>query len=855
MSKYNLNNMAMKIINLISICFVVTLTANAQVTLSTDFTNETNKKAPIHNIWSVANRISPKNGANVRPDLKVNLVRMIGGINKIVNGEKVPDLDFDPCRYDSSTGTYVYDWDILIDRLDAIVYSDVEIHQIVLDQPPWAFQHGYTFIPSGTNDGIHFREDEKISHYGNSLPPYDKEAYFDFIAALMTKLVDTYGKEKVLSWRFRVGSEIETPDHWFGTEQDFIEHFANTEKAVRSVLPNAQVGLHTRYPGFLYKNGTVLNYKGEVIKSFADGLIEYCYDHDVRFDFLGISDYVRVINQDSRTMDTKYDKLFAPLINHPKWNEDASIDLMEYKAVTTMNGADGKGTIGCETSHREIVELAFSNQFYRNEDKGLERIYRWNNRTGSTNPINIEMVNTMVGKTRYTTQTSGVPILENNELDAIFSKDETKDVFDVIIYNYNASSLDYNDEEPVELSFIADLPVGTILNYRYLNHGKEENKLQNFLENEPPSGWIKSGFNAMGEPSRVLNEAGILAWENYTNSNPSSFSEWVDITTQARTDGGEGSVVKIETELASFAFKKFEFRTLENADTVLNTPQYIWTTNEDFQQFSTSQMTSVITGGTINMSITGNYPKLIYDTSFDVDNFDGFRVVVKNATDSDIFYFVWYKDGVKNQLRFRPGINETSFHTYTVDLSGDADWNGTIDSFNVEVANKSSLGGSVEIDSMELMLKDGVEEHIVTTNIIEGSGIVSPYGGSVFTGQDVTFVAYPDAGWEFVGWSGHNSSTDNPLNITVVEDITLNAIFQEDGLSSKNNQISNNFKIYPNPSHNGNFNLSSRLKWEVYDLAGVKLNKGDGNRVNLSNFSKGIYILKIENGSSFKLIY
>lgn len=60
------------------------------------------------------------------------------------------------------------------------------------------------------------------------MPPADKQAYHGFIKALMTKLVETYGEEKVLSWRFRVGSEISlnaiTNEGWefIGWEGDVI---------------------------------------------------------------------------------------------------------------------------------------------------------------------------------------------------------------------------------------------------------------------------------------------------------------------------------------------------------------------------------------------------------------------------------------------------------------------------------------------------------------------------------------------------------------------------------------------------------------------------------------------------------
>ncbi|MFD2727668.1 GH39 family glycosyl hydrolase [Hyunsoonleella rubra] len=785
----------------------------------------------------------------------MNTIRMIGGIKKVVNGENVKDLDFDTCLYDSINNMYVYRFEPLIERLNKIINSQTEIYQIVLDQPPWAFQHGYTFIPEGTRDNVNFRENEQISTYGNSLPPADKVAYHDYIKALMTRLVDTYGEEKVLSWRFRVGSEIETPDHWYGTKQDFIEHFENTEKAVRAVLPNAVVGLHTRAPDFLYKNGTVLNYKGEPFASFAEDLIEYCADNNVRYDFWGVSSYVVLGNSNLRNMKGKYDKLFADLVNHPKWNSSATIDLMEYATVTTMQGADDKGLINAETSHAEIVELYFSNIYYKNKDQGLDLIYRWGNRLGSEDPPAISILNSMNTKTHYDTTVSGTPNTVTNDIDAIFAKKEGSTEYDVLLYNYNNSSLNYRDSEVVSLSFKSDLPEGTPLYYRSIAYSKDNNKLQNFLiEN---SGFVKSGFDEKGSPDRTLTEEGFTAYEAYENPNPHTYTEWQTIETIARTDGKSGSVITLNTEIPSFAFEKIEFKTNTNLVTVLNTPQYKWTTNEDFEQFSTSQMTSTIAGGIINMSINGNFPKLSYDTSFNVDNFDRFKIDIKNVTDSDLFWFVWYKDGVKHQRRFRPGINDTSFNTYTVDLSADADWNGTIDSFNVEVANRSSLGGTVEINSMELMLKAGIEEHTIATNITEGFGVVSPSGGTVFTGNEVTFNAYPDAGWEFQGWSGDISSTENPLTITVNSDLSINATFVEDALSVNKNQLSQDFILYPNPSSQGIFTITGLLvdeKWEVFTITGVKVLSGRGRLIDISNFSKGLYILKIRN-SSKKLLF
>lgn len=539
-------------------CSVFINYSNAQVKLSTDFTDDALKGVALHNVWDVANRISPRNGSNIRPGLKMNIVRMIGGINKKVNDKNVKDLDFDPCLYDSINNVYVYRWEPLIERLNKVVNSQTEIFQIALDQPPWAFQHGYTFIPNGTRDSINFREHEKMSKYGNSLPPADKQAYHDFIKALMAKLVESYGEEKVLSWRFRVGSEIETPEHWYGTKQDFIEHFANTESAVRSVLPNAMVGLHTRKPGFL-KKGKMLNYKGEPFASFIEDLIDYNYTHNIKCDFWGLSDYITIGDNSARDMNGKYTKIFAPLIDNPKWNANTTIDLMEYSTVTTMNGAGGKGTlITCETSHRDIVELAYSNIYYKNKEKGLKFIYRWANGIGSEDPDGIQELKAMLGMIRYETSVTGNPNTSTNELDAIFAKSETQNEYDVLIYNYNSNSIKYIENEPVEVTFIIDFPIGTRLYYRSKSYGKENNKLQNFLVNN--SNFVKSGFDNKGAPHRILTREGYKVYKNYENPNPHNFSEWKSVTTTVRSGGEPGSEVSVSTEIGSFSFEKFEFR-------------------------------------------------------------------------------------------------------------------------------------------------------------------------------------------------------------------------------------------------------------------------------------------------------
>ena len=837
------------------LCFALATVAQSQVKLSTDFTNETDKKLPIHNVWNTANRISPRSGSNIRTGLKMNIVRMIGGINKKVNGENVKDLDFDPCIYDSINNKYVYRWDPLIDRLNKVVNSQTEILQIALDQPPWAFQHGYTFIPEGTRDNVNFRENEQISIYGNSLPPADKEAYHDFIKALMTKLVETYGEEKVLSWRFRVGSEIETPDHWFGTKQDFIEHYANTESAVRKVLPNAKVGLHTRNPGFLYKNGTVLNYKGEPYASFIDDLIDYNYANNIKCDFWGLSDYIVIGSSILRDMNGKYTKNFAPLIDNPKWNPETTIDIMEYSTVTTMNGADGGGTIGCETSHREIVELIFSNTFYKNNDKGLEYIYRWGNRTGSENPDALKELDEMLDLVRYETNISGNSNTSTNELDAIFAKDNSKSEYDVLIYNYNSSSLNYRANESVEVSFSTALPIGTTLYYRSKSYGKENNKLQNFLINN--SHYVMSGFDEKGAPDRTLTEEGYAAYQNYENPNPHQFTEWKSITTTARNDGKSGSEVAISTEIGSFAFEKFEFRTEAFFENAITPATFLWSTTEDFADWKAVKSGMTIDRDndklTSTFSTDVTWPMIaITDLNLQANLYGILRIVVKNSTDKPDLQMLPNAPGTSflSGRKKETVPNDNQWHTLDFDLTNWGLWTGTINEFKF-YNNFSS--GSLVFDSIEFIPVNSTI-HTVTLSK-DGQGLLNYSSGTALYGQEFSLNATSNEGWTFEGWQGDVTSTDNPLTITVTSDMNIKAIFSNSQLSVDENNTQK-FSVFPNPSSTGVFQLKNDTpqSWKVYDINGKKVTEGKGNSIDISAFDRGLYILKINN-SFLKLLF
>ena len=69
------------------------------------------------------------------------------------------------------------------------------------------------------------------------------------------------------------------------------------------------------------------------------------------------------------------------------------------------------------------------------------------------------------------------------------------------------------------------------------------------------------------------------------------------------------------------------------------------------------------------------------------------------------------------------------------------------------------------------------------------------------------------------------------------------------------NTISTKIGVYPVPSSEGKFHLSKSKTWEVYSLLGRKIAVGTGSLIDISKFSKGIYILKTDTGVTKKLLY
>ncbi|MGB5943848.1 MAG: hypothetical protein WBG71_13280 [Leeuwenhoekiella sp.] len=538
-----------------------------QVTLSTDFSDESMRGERLYDVWQVANDISPSylgkdDEPQIRADLKMNCIRLSGGIKT----GRERNLNYDMVKWNVDRQVYEYDFQRLLRVIDKAHEHGDEIYQLVLDNVPWCFQRGFTFVSLDKNsyDGLHFREFEAVEQYGNALPPDNMDAYGDYIEALITTLVDRYGKEQVKNWRFRIGSEIESPGHWKGSADDFVNYLDISMSAIKNVLPEAHVGIHTREPNYVAVSHKGLNYKGEKFVSFHNKILEHCYNNNIQLDSWGLSYYIQ-FDQEGRfnTDETWYDEFVSPLVNHPKWNTNTEINLEEFKATASFKGPDSsRVTLKSGTSHGEVAHIALANLFYQHSE--LNQIHRWLQYKNTIDGIANRELLSMVGKTRYKTKSGGSLINANNQLDAIFAKAEGTNIYEILIYNYNGTSTTYETPEKIDLSFVTRFPPGTKFKYRSSYYSNSHNKLQSFVaEPDFQESWYIEGITKgqkMGEANRVLKkDIYDSLYKSYQGHEEYKFSKWKNVTAKPSPDDSQtGSIITIKTELHSFAFRKFE---------------------------------------------------------------------------------------------------------------------------------------------------------------------------------------------------------------------------------------------------------------------------------------------------------
>ena len=518
----------------------------AQVTLASDFSNPANQRAPIHNFWSIRNQIPayPSVGPQQPPQTNsANCVRLLGGWSDSAGNMLEAE---DVCFWDG-TG-YAYRWNKLISRVDAVRAQGKQIHQVVLDNVPWAFQRGYVW-------GVDYPLANQVTTYGNSLPPSDPVAWSNFIKATMNKLIETYGMTEVQKWRFRVGTESDyVPHHWAGSKLDFFNHYRNTANAVLSVLPDAKLAAH-----FLGAGGN---------GRYGAEFVRWCHANNVKYDFIGVSIYPFYTNSNHVDLDRMYQNDFLPFVNQPEWNPNARLEIPEYSLFTEKD--DDGFNMGVGTSHNPAFVTMLAKTVY---EHSIGQIHSWGDKT--KDPVFVAL-GTMVGMDRFTGQKTGAAATANNRIDGIFAADATRTAIDAMIYSYNANPA-YVADETVSLSFTIPQPAGTRYEYRISTYDRDTNPQQLFQKKYPQAtlrvsegGWIADRVmptspnltDVNGLIDQIIEEPGKTIWtnekSNYAKFENLQWSGWTGLTTMGANAGT--SKLELTVPLSSFSFQKIEFR-------------------------------------------------------------------------------------------------------------------------------------------------------------------------------------------------------------------------------------------------------------------------------------------------------
>lgn len=382
----------------------------------------------MHYHWNISNRISPKKSLKMPVGEKpfINIVRPLGGKSK--NGKKL--IDEDTYKWDGKK--YFYDWEPLKKQIDA-VRDPAVLHQLLIDNPPWAFQRG-----------LDLKAGEEVETYGNAWPPNDPAAWSLYIQAMLKELVSTYGNDTVEQWRYCIGREIGTKGHWRGSMAEFFEHYLNTERAIHAVLPNAKVGTH-----FLWASSK---------NSFGTDFVKWCERNKVRYDFVGVSYYPFYNKQNRVDFDHVYKVDFAPIKDIPEWNESATLEIHEFALITKMS-AQGDSFDNAPNAHQESFTVLMAKMMYEHD---MVDVYRWGD---GANKLAEQCFLNMEKNRYYKSVKKGEATAAGNSVDAVFAHDEQRDQYNIMVANYNA---DPQSKKAESVRIKTTLPVspGSAMRYR-----------------------------------------------------------------------------------------------------------------------------------------------------------------------------------------------------------------------------------------------------------------------------------------------------------------------------------------------------------------------------------------------------
>ena len=316
-----------------------------------------------------------RNSTNSIPLPKyINCVRFLGG-QHLTKDDYFRGVD--------ESGLAICDFTEAIELLEAIMKCGFT-PWIVLDNVPAAMSAKST-----------------RNKYGNTEPPADEKVWSSYVRQLVQTLVDHFGRNKVNTWRFRVGTEPDlSPGHWSGTKEEYLEHYDHTVAAVLSVLPQADIG-----PGNILdpvknkKRGWGL----EIIDHCATGINHATGKVGTPMRFFASSYYTAVGVSDER-FETVVETIRARLAKYPQF-ADVPVEVQEFGILTE----GGKLLAGDGTEFGGSWAAHMARKIY---DQHVGRVYQWHWNTTKAGGIAIPVTHVfrtlvqMVGGRRLAATTS-----------------------------------------------------------------------------------------------------------------------------------------------------------------------------------------------------------------------------------------------------------------------------------------------------------------------------------------------------------------------------------------------------------------------------------------------------------------
>ncbi len=273
-------------------------------------------------------------------------------------------------------------------------------------------------------------ENPTQNRYGNTEPPADFDLWSSYVRQFIQSLVDGFGREEVLKWRFRVGTEPDlNPGHWTGTKEQWLKHYDHTVAAVRGVLPGAEIG-----PG-----NVVAPLKARRQESWAPAIINHCArgtNHvtgqtGTPLNFFG-SSYYTAVGRTDKNFDDVVQFLRSKLDSHPEFS-NIPIEIQEFGILSE----GGKRIIGDGTEFGGSWFAHMAEKTYQNR---IGRVYQWdwNTNKGGDLPTPIthvmDMLEEMDGGTRLSVAASQSS--EQDHLGCIAAKNG--DRIDLLVFRHLA---------------------------------------------------------------------------------------------------------------------------------------------------------------------------------------------------------------------------------------------------------------------------------------------------------------------------------------------------------------------------------------------------------------------------------